>query len=159
MSRLICRLGISIFFIILLTSCHDQTVSDQVISTNTDGWKYSDKISFEYAISDTLASYDILIHVRNTKNYPYSNLWLFIETLSPAGNYQKDTIEITLADETGKWLGKGSQSINTMLVPYKNDVHFSERGIYKTQIQHAMRDSILTDITDIGLRVQFHQPK
>ena len=159
MSRLLNCIGIPLFFIFFLIGCHDQTVFDQVTSISSEGWKYTDKISFEYVISDTLASYDILIHVRNTKNYSYSNLWLFIETFSPAGNYQKDTIEIALADETGKWLGEGSQSINTMLVPYKKDIRFSERGIYETRIQHAMRDTVLMNIMDIGLRVQFHEPK
>ncbi len=153
------RYGLISLLLLFLLTCTSHTVTDQVYSIKAEGWEYTDKMVFEYAISDTLASYDILIHIRNTKNYSYSNLWLFIETLAPSGKYQRDTLEVTLTDENGRWLGKSTQSINTMLVPYKENIHFSDRGIYQTVIQHAMRDTVLKHITDIGLRIQDHLPK
>lgn len=151
------RFGIAIFF--LLIACSKHTVTDQVTSIMSDGWEYNDKMAFQYAVSDTSVSYDVFILVRNTMNYSYSNLWLFIETHSPGGYSQRDTLEILLADESGRWLGKGGQSINTLLAPYKMNIHFPERGIYQTTIQHAMRDTVLKHVTDIGLRIQYHIPK
>ena len=153
------RLTCAFIALMYLSACNKQTITDQVVSIPAEGWYFTDKVNFEYVISDTMASYDILVHVRNLKNYSYSNLWLFIETISPSGNRQRDTLEIILADKNGRWMGKSTQSVNTMLVPYKEDVRFSERGIYETSLQHAMRDTVIQHITDIGLRIQYHVPK
>jgi len=149
----------TIFLVLFVIACDKQTIYDRVIPLSADGWSYDEKVDFLYTISDTLKTYDILIHVRNTKSYAYSNLWLFIETLAPNDRIQRDTLEIILADETGRWMGKRKQSINTVLIPYREIVHFSGRGIYQTTIQHAMRDTTLKHITDVGLRIQFHSPK
>ena len=149
-------------YILLLTlffllNCKDNSiVYDRVVSLPGEGWEYTDKIGFEYVISDTLSAYDIQLHIRNTKSFAYSNLWLFVETVAPAGSMQIDTLEVILADENGRWLGRSEQSINTMLINYKENIHFPERGIYKTILQHAMRDTLLRNITDIGLRVKYH---
>ncbi len=153
------RFSFLVIMLLLLISCDKYTVFDQVISIPIEGWDYTNKIEFEYVISDTLSSYDIQLYVRNTKNYAYSNLWLFIETMAPSGNYRHDTIEVTLADETGRWAGKSTQSINTLMVPYQQNIRFADRGIYKTLTQHAMRDTLLQDITDIGLHIQYHISK
>jgi len=146
--------GICVVFCFI--SCGNKAVYEQVRSVPSGGWDYKEKIGFEYVISDINIAYDVSLHIRNTKGYSYSNLWLFIDTKSPDGNFQRDTLEVLLADEKGRWLGKSSQSINTMLLPYRVNVKFPARGIYFTTIQHAMRDTTLTHITDIGIRIDHH---
>jgi gliding motility-associated lipoprotein GldH len=136
--------------------CSDKAVYDHVQTLPAEGWDFEDTIHFITPLSDTSQSYDILVHLRNTKDYTYQNIWLFLTVIAPTGSYQRDTLEIMLADETGRWLGKGPQSVNTMLAPYLKDVKFPYRGIYTFEIQHAMRDTILYNITDIGFRIQHH---
>ena len=49
---------------------------------------------FDYLIEDTMADYQMLIYVRHTEQYPYQNMWLFVDD---AG--RQDTIEFYLADD------------------------------------------------------------
>ena len=79
-----------------------------------------------------------------------------MNTYAPNGSVLTDTLEIILADETGRWMGKGIGNVNEMQVPYKQNVFFINRGIFKVSIQHAMRDSTLSGILDIGFRLQYH---
>jgi len=140
-------------------SCGNNAVYEEVRSVPSGGWNFNERIGFEYVISDINSAYDVQLHIRNTKGYSYSNLWLFIDTKSPDGKVQHDTLEIALADERGNWLGKSKQSINSMLVPYRQNVKFPARGIYTTTIQHAMRDTTLSHLIDVGIRIDYHSQK
>jgi gliding motility-associated lipoprotein GldH len=92
--------------------------------------------------------------VRNTGKYEYSNLYLFVTAHSPNGNLVRDTVEITLADERGKWLGRGAASVFTLFYPYKTNIRFPMRGIYTFDIEQAMWIRDLGNISDIGLRIE-----
>ncbi len=144
---------------VILICCAGEPVFDRVESIPSEGWGIDNIISFEFPISDTNQLYDILIHTRNLQNYSYSNIWLFIDITAPNSFTKRDTFEIMLADDAGRWYGKGIGNINTMLVPYKEGAKFSISGVYKMTLQHAMRDEVLENIMDVGIRIQKHQPK
>ncbi len=143
--------------LILLINCTNKPLYDRVDSIPSDGWETGNKLMFEFPITDTTLSYDILFHVRNLQNYSYSNIWLFIEIAAPNSFVKRDTFEIMLADDAGRWLGKGIGNINSMLTPYRIETTFPFRGIYKITLQHAMRDELLKNMLDVGIRVQQHQ--
>ena len=56
-------------------SCSDIGQSQFQTLENAE-WSKSDTLSFEFAITDTLNRYDILIHIRNNKDYDFSNIFL-----------------------------------------------------------------------------------
>jgi gliding motility-associated lipoprotein GldH len=64
-----------------------------------------------------------------------------------------DTIEFFLADPTGKWLGSGLGSVNSMLLPYRTNIKFPQRGIYTFEFKQGMRQEELKGIMDVGLRI------
>lgn len=135
-------------------SCSDSRIFDDVQGMESDEWKSFDIIKFNVSVSDTATAYDILVHIRNTNKYEYSNLWMFVETSSPNGAVIRDTVEFFLADKSGEWLGDGISSVNSLLVPYKSNIRFPYRGVYTFKFQQAMRNDILHGIKDIGLRIQ-----
>ena len=111
-------------------------------------------VFFTVEISDTLSAYDILFSIRNNHNYPYRNLFLFVTTKSPTGQFLKDTIEYQIADEKGNWYGKGLGDIHNLSVPYKDNVLFTVPGEYSFKLQHGMRTENLEGIIDIGLIIK-----
>ena len=157
MNRKLSLLSGIVIFLSIFYSCDKNRVYDQVYSLPGEGWNEDSIMHFNFAVTDTSRAYDILIHVRNGGNYQYSNLWLFIRTTAPGGNFLRDTLEIPLADPSGRWLGKGLGDINAMLVPYKTNVLFPHRGLYSITIQQAMRQVSLKNILDIGVRLQYHE--
>jgi gliding motility-associated lipoprotein GldH len=142
--------------ILIVVSCDKNRVYDHVVALSSDGWNSENAIEFDMPVNDARKAYDILIHLRNSGDYQYSNIWLFIETKSPGGNSLRDTFEIKLADDAGRWLGKGIGNVHELLIPYKQNIVFPDRGVYKVAIWQAMRDQTINQILDIGLRLQFH---
>jgi len=117
-------------------------------------WPQDQFFRFEIPVQDTIGTYDIYLQVRNDGRYGYSNLWLFIRTNSPTGATIRDTIECRLANDEGRWLGRGSGGRYSMEIPYRYRVRFPYPGTYSIEIQHGMRASELVYITDVGIRVQ-----
>jgi gliding motility-associated lipoprotein GldH len=147
-------LFLSIFF--LFNSCDKGKVYEDIVSIPHEGWVVGGSVKFDVPVNDIAKAYDIFLHFRNSRSYEYSNVWFFIETKSPKGNYLKDTFEIKLADDAGKWLGKGIGDMNNMFVPYKQNILFPVRGIYQVTVKQAMRDTTLKHVLDFGLRLQYH---
>lgn len=146
-----------ILCLVLLNCCQTNELYDKTFSFPDDSWSYDDVVDFEFTVPDTTKPYDLYLQLRNSGKYSYRNIWLFIETKAPNGNVLRDTLEIMLADETGRWLGKGIGNVNEMQISYKENAYFLNRGIFNVSVQHAMRDSVLVGIMDFGFRLQYHQ--
>jgi gliding motility-associated lipoprotein GldH len=105
-------------------------------------------------VADTASACDIYINVRNSSRYQSMELWLFVTVSSPSGKRQRDTVNILIADEHGKWLGSGLGSHFDTRLLFQRDVRFPETGIYLFEYEQGMRDEPLIGIEDVGLRVE-----
>lgn len=144
-------------FALLLLSCSNNPVYDEVYSFDDEVWNSKSPLNFKVAISDTTRSYDLFFHIRTKKTYAYSNIWFFLQTTGPNGASIHDTLEVELADKSGRWLGSGIGNVNAMLVPYLTSVKFAQRGVYEVTVVHAMREELLTDILNVGLRIGYSE--
>jgi len=146
------------FWIILVCffvlACNSNEVYFKYKAIDVKGWNKDSLCTFDIPVTDTLTTYNIYVNIRNIGDYPYQNLWLFLNKMSPDSTQVKDSIECYLADNRGKWLGKGVGSIFEMPVLYQQKVRFKTTGIYHYKIVHGMRDTILVGINDIGMRVE-----
>jgi len=146
-----------IFFFLsglLLCSCDPDRVYEKNIRIPDGIWDRNDPVYFEVIIQDTITPHNLYINVRNTGMYPVSNLYLFITTTAPSGHSVKDTVQVILADEKGKWLGKGLGDIWDLQRLYKQNVRFAQKGMYIFEYEQAMRIEKLPFILDVGLRVE-----
>jgi gliding motility-associated lipoprotein GldH len=117
-------------------------------------WKLTDIPTFKVPITDTLTSNNVIFTIRSGSSYPFRNIYLFVTTTSPDGKNITDTLQYNLADEKGKWFGKGFGDIRELNLPYKSNVFFPLKGTYVFKIQHGMRIEDLKGIYDIGLRIE-----
>jgi gliding motility-associated lipoprotein GldH len=72
----------------------------------------------------------------------------------PDGHIARDTIELTLADYDGRWLGSGMGSVKFSRFLLQKDVRFKQKGNYLFTLEQAMRVNELNGIRDIGLRIE-----
>jgi gliding motility-associated lipoprotein GldH len=143
-----------LFPLALLSACDPSLVSEQNISLKNSTWPQNKPVSFTVNISDSLSEHNLYINTRHAGNYQYSNLFLFIRMTMPKGQVTQDTVECTLADPSGKWLGDGIGDIYENQNLFKERIRFPQKGSYRFEVEQAMRIDPLQGIMDVGLRVE-----
>jgi len=138
----------------LFFSCGSRDVYNQFVTMSDNAWHSDSLARFTFNIEDNTVNYNILINIRHTDKNPWQNLWLFINKTSPDNIILKDTLMIMIADDFGKWLGAGSSSVFNKPIVYKANYRFERTGTYHYSIVHGMRDTTLTGIRNVGLRVE-----
>ena len=141
-------------FLFLLSSCNSKVVYTNSQTMAEETWKLMDITAFKVPITDTLNSNNVFFTIRNSSSYPFRNIYLFVTTTSPDGKKITDTLQYNLADEKGKWYGKGFGDIHELNLPYKSNVYFPLKGTYEFKIQHGMRVENLKGVYDFGLRIE-----
>lgn len=147
---------LSPFFVaaMFFTACDSKRYFEENKPIEKGNWQSVEKARFDVQITDTLSTYNFFLNVRNSVDYSFSNLYLFIRTTNPAGKKAQDTIECQLADYTGKWLGSGSGSLKFNRFLIQKGVSFRKKGHYTFEIEQAMRVKELKGIMDIGIRIE-----
>ena len=142
----------------LLASCDKSVVFEKNIQIPDNKWEMNNILRLDAEIDDTITPHTIYINVRNAGGYQFSNLYLFFTTHTPKGEDARDTVELTLADDHGKWLGDGSGDIWDNRILFKKNFRFPEAGMYHFELQQAMRVNPLPQIMDAGLRIEKVKP-
>ena len=146
--------SIALIFVLLLSSCKSNVVYTSSTVMRLESWKLMDIATFKVHITDTINSNNVIFTIRSGTAYPFRNIFLFVTTSSPDGKRITDTLQYNLADEKGKWLGKGFGDVHELNLPYKSNVYFPVKGIYEFKIQHGMRVENLKGVYDFGLRIE-----
>ena len=140
--------------LLILLSCDPGRIYEKNIKIPEGIWDKNNKVKFDVFIDDTVSAHNLYVNVRNTSLYPFSNLYLFIETTAPSGHTIRETFEIILSDDRGKWLGDGLGDIWDLQQIYKSNVRFGQRGKYTIDYQQGMRMDKLPFVLDVGLRIE-----
>lgn len=136
------------------SGCRNNVTYTDSISFSSEIWKVDNLVEFKPEISDTAGIHNIYFTIRSGSAYPFRNIWFFVNTVSPSGKSMTDTLQFMLADEKGKWYGRGFGDIRELNLPFKTGIYFPEKGIYQIRIRHGMRTENLKGVYDIGLRIE-----
>lgn len=138
--------------LISLVACNQQQVYSEFHSVEQAGWHIDSLVKYTVDISDSTARYELVITLRHTTQYPYQNIWLFVDKSFGNTLLQRDTVEGMMADNYGRWLGKGIMRYTLPLL-YDDACWFPCSGEYIFSIQQGMRTECLQGIYDVGLQV------
>ncbi len=147
----------SFLVILLFSSCDRNIVFEENVKLPESRWEQKNIIILKTDIKDTITPQNIYINIRNAGGYQFSNLFVFFTTQTPSGKTERDTVELTLADPAGKWLGDGLGDIWDNRLPFKHNFHFPEKGTYTFMLEQAMRIDPLPQLMDIGIRIEKNQ--
>ena len=152
------KIGI-ILLVALFSACDSNKVFEENIALENHIWNLENHPKFQVEIMDTTSEMNLLVNVRHSAHYPFSNLWVFVNTTHPEGAIKIDTLECVLAAKDGKWLGSGLGDIWDIQCQFKS-YRFLKQGIYTFEIEQAMRHGDLAKIEqlpgimEIGLRIE-----
>lgn len=151
----IIRCFVGIVFFICFASCNQDEVYYKFTPIPQNEWSKQDEISF---VLDSLSinpthKYNISLEITYNLNYPYKNLYLYIEHTLQDSISKCDTVECVLIDDFGRWQGGGNGATRQLSVLYKTNLMLDATLHNKIDIYHAMQDSELKGIERVGLRV------
>lgn len=147
------QLGLAIC-LLFLASCESPSAFEENQTLDQSGWLYKDTLSFKADIKEANIPYNVFVNIRHSSEYPNANLWLKIETIFPDGTKQLSPVNIPMADPTGKWYGQGFGSILSNEIKIQEKALFKETGIYEFKIIQDMRVNPVTELIDIGLKIE-----
>lgn len=180
---------IGLLFTILCVSCDKDTIYENIADFNDEKWEKSETVVCEFEIDDADEYYTLYLNVRNSVDYSYQNLYLFVDLQTPSGTTHRDTVQLFLADRDGNWHGKGKRlkdrkyyfacpqtplKFSLMNVPYRTEVQgkevvvneyypvkvkFPEKGKYSFTFRQAMRADTLEGIANFGMAVKKYNEK
>ncbi len=137
-----------------MTSCDTNVVFEKNVKLDDNRWALDNVIRLETEITDTISPMNMYINVRNAGGYQFSNLFIFLTTTTPANVKARDTLELVLADESGRWKGEGMGDIWDNRILFKKNFQFPQKGKYTFELEQAMRVDPLPQIMDAGIRIE-----
>lgn len=155
------RLRSGIILLILLSGCTDRVVYQSDVAIPSGSWNRDLRPEFSFEVTDTVSNHDLYIDIRHTGDYPFQDLFLFMDLSGPGGRHLRDTVECLLADPTGRWFGKGQGFIFAdrfkAHVLFKMRNRFPVAGRYTVRLEQAMRTEELAGVLDVGISVERSQ--
>lgn len=140
--------------VLSLTSCDSNRVFEENTAITEGVWDMNQRLTFDFEIPDTTTRYNFYFNVRNTDDYPFSNLYVFSHIDFPNGKSGIDTIELPLTYPDGSWVGKGQGEIHDCQLMFRKDVRFPVAGKYHMEVEQAMRMEKLPGVKDVGIRIE-----
>lgn len=130
---------------IILAGC--DTSGEDTLFTNLpdEGWAYTDTLEFSPRPGRGAMS----LAVRHDASYPYSNLWLEVAVTRPGLTIAPDTVNITLCDPYGRWLGQGFGGSYQIEIPVAHDVNID--SLTTLRVRHIMRCDTIHGIDQVGI--------
>ncbi|GAB6123504.1 gliding motility lipoprotein GldH [Dysgonomonas termitidis] len=145
-----------ILLTIIAVSCNKQEIYYRFHEIKDAEWAQNDKLIFniDSTVFELNVPYTISFEVTNNVNYPYQNIWFFVQTdIYNDSLYTKREKEYLLADKLGKWAGSGFGTLYQASFVFDDNIIFKERRNHQIIIRHGMRDQRLKGIEKIGVRI------
>ena len=114
-------------------------------------WDYARPVEFTVDTLRDSVSHggSLLLAVRHTSGYEYSNLWLELSYPLNDSVTRRDTVNLILADDFGHWRGHGTGPSLQITDTIARDFTIS-KGMPLT-LRHIMRVDTLPNIEQVGL--------
>ncbi|BDS14287.1 gliding motility lipoprotein GldH [Aureispira anguillae] len=134
-----------------LVSCN--TIYDETVTIENSQWSDDTAIPFEFEIQDTSKYYDLFLEVNHSIDYPYQNIYCWVETFELGTSIRKDQCSLELANAKGKWLGACNAETCDRKIPFIINTKFNNVGKYKIILTQNTRNAILKDINGLRLLI------
>ena len=145
-----------ILLTIIAISCNKQAVYYRFHEIKDAEWAQNDKLIFDIdsTVFELNIRYTIYFEVTNNVNYPYQNIWFFVQSdIYNDSVFTKREKEFLLADKFGKWTGSGFGTLYQASFIFDDNIIFNKKRSHQIIIGHGMRDQQLKGIEKIGIRI------
>jgi gliding motility-associated lipoprotein GldH len=145
---------IGFIFGLLLFACNRNVIYSETYEFQTKIWEIGDVKEFTFKVDKPDQLYNIYLMFDIYDDFSTNNLNLYIQSTSPSGNSEKDTVMYSVCDNTGKWFGEKSGSVIHNKFLFKKGVKLVEQGNYRIKFEHLMREENVPRIKSAGLLIE-----
>ena len=129
--------------LLLLVCCNTNTESSYSVFEE-DSWHADSIITLNHSVVDTITKQNLYLKIRHTTDFEYQNIFLFVDFQE-----KRDTIEVTLSEKNGKWLGSGFGDIKEVEYCFAKEIIFSSKKTSIFAVEQAMRYGEQPAITNL----------
>lgn len=144
---------INLFLLFFFASCEQSAYYQKSFGFKNNTWSQNVKPKFEIEFQDTNKIFDFVLTLRTTKDYKYSNLWIFLNSTPPVGEPVREPYEIKTTFPDGSWIGKETGTIVEHQLVFKRR-RLPFKGKYKFIVEQAITEKIVDEVLDISLRIE-----
>ena len=144
------------WFVLLstITACGPKIIFDKEVKFEKQQWSKSQKINFEFEVTDTIKKYDLILNVKTLENYRFQNLYISIDTRFPEGKVSKDVVSLELNGGGGNWNGKCSGGLCEIPILLQQGISFKYSGNYSIDISQYSRLDTIEGLQALTLRIE-----
>jgi gliding motility-associated lipoprotein GldH len=143
-----------IFFIFsLLISCSDNHFRRFDISPEDQRWLASDKKLYEFDVENDTQFYNIVFQFSHIYGYQFDSIPINVSIESPDGKTEQLTIDLKIADDSGKQLADCSGDVCDLYYKIRERTKL-QKGKYKITVSHSFKGPYLPNVIGVGLAVE-----
>ena len=141
---------------IVLISCDKNRVSEYNVDQPNAIWLADSIAKFDFKIDNLDESYNILLNVRNGRQFPHSNIYVKYFLIDDQNNQIESELRKfdLFHPKTGYPLGDGARDIFESQFLLLKNYSFADTGTYLMNVQQYMRYDSLPEIYSVGIRVE-----
>jgi gliding motility-associated lipoprotein GldH len=113
-------------------------------------WTSADSLTWSLS-ADSLERFAMEVSVRHGYGYRYRNLGLELSVAQGDTLVSRDTVELTLANADGTWLGSGWGSMLEVTAPLPSFTA-PRSAQYTLSIRPCMQSALLHDVMAVGIK-------
>ena len=145
-----------LFLSVIFSSCDSNRVFEDTANFEKAYWRADSIKYFEFEIPDNNLEYNILLSVRNGREYPHSNLYVQYAILDSTQNEIDEELRNfqLFHPKSGYPLGNGSGNIYEHNFDLLAGYQFPYRGKYFISVEQYMRYDSLPEMYSVGIRIE-----
>ncbi|MDG1333977.1 MAG: gliding motility lipoprotein GldH [Crocinitomicaceae bacterium] len=143
---------------VVLFSCGEQSFYEKVVAFDDREWKLDVKPEYTFEVKDVSKEYDFTLSLRTSTDYQYSNLWIFMKTITPDGTIAREPFEIVITNDDGSWVGEKSGSVVTTPLYFRSR-KLPKAGKYSFIIEQGITQSKVDEVLDLSFMVEESKPE
>lgn len=133
-----------------------ESLAEAGLDPDEDCWALTDTLFLNYQVEEP-GAYKLVFPATFTESYPYQNIYLYVEVVTPSGKVNGAPYNYILMNEYGEWFEKPSRGKISFELPLGRNIRLDEKGEYKFRVYHYMRNEKLCGISHIGAEVRQDQ--
>lgn len=138
-------------FLFVVGACNKNEKQCLFNSFDKTTWNRFEKQKFEFPIENNSSPYDVMLTLRHNDDFVFDNLYIHVVMEMPGGEERIMEYDFKIRDDDGNFLSNDRNGYHEISFPLHKELHFSERGACRVEIENLIPKMEIQGILELGL--------